>query len=163
MIIAIWRNLWRLFVDKRSSSFLHVFLEILQIFLSTQTHSNTINLYKTFVFISWQKIIFARKPYFWGHFGLFLPKFRQKWISLEKRALTRYSNYLPSCQKSEKTNEPFLRKMLDWRTDRETNGDLKDPPLEGVQKTFIRDRGVVTLFVKLFITRSVLISGEGRE
>ena len=24
-----------------------------------------------------------------------------------------YSNYLPSCQKSEKTNEPFLRKMLE--------------------------------------------------
>ena len=93
--------------------------------------------------------------------GSFLPKFGQKWISLEKRALTRYSNYLPSCQKSEKTNEPFLRKMLNWRTNRETNGDLKDPPLEGVQKTFIRDRGVVKLFAKLFITRSVLISGEG--
>ena len=49
--------------------------------------------------------------------------FGQKWIVLEKRVLSlfRYSNYLPLCQKSEKTNELFLRKMPNWRTDRQTD------------------------------------------
>ena len=40
-----------------------------------------------------------------GHFGLFLPKFEQKWIFLKKKrtlSVFKYSNYLPSCQKSEK-------------------------------------------------------------
>ena len=43
-----------------------------------------------------------------------MPKFGQKWIFLEKRALSgfQYSNYLPLCLKSEKPNEPFLRKLL---------------------------------------------------
>ena len=57
-----------------------------------------------------------------GHFGLFLSKFRQKWISLENR-LSQFlnSNYLPSCQKSEKTNRPFLRKMMNWRMNGQTD------------------------------------------
>ena len=29
----------------------------------------------------------SKKNQFWGHFGPFLPKFGQKWIFLEKRAL----------------------------------------------------------------------------
>ena len=60
-----------------------------------------------------------QKTLIWNHFGLFLPKFGQKSISLEKRTLSvfKYSNYLPSCKKSEKTNDPFLRKTLNWRTD----------------------------------------------
>ena len=53
------------------------------------------------------------KNILWGHFGSFLPKLRKKWIFLVKRAtpVFKYSNYLPLWQKSEKTNEPFLRKM----------------------------------------------------
>ena len=49
------------------------------------------------------------------------PKFGQNWIFLEKRALSvfKYSNYLPPCKKLEKTNEPFLRKILNWQCDRQ--------------------------------------------
>ena len=45
-----------------------------------------------------------QKTLFWGHFGPLLPKFVQNWNFLERRALSvfRYSNYLPSCWKSEK-------------------------------------------------------------
>ena len=48
----------------------------------------------------------------WGQFGPFLLKFGQKWIYLEKRTLPvfKFFNYLPSCQKSEKTNESFPKK-----------------------------------------------------
>ena len=61
---------------------------------------------------------------FWGLFMVVFSKFEQKWFFLEKKALTvfTYSNYLPSCKKSEKTNEPSLRKMPNWRTDRQTDG-----------------------------------------
>ena len=56
-----------------------------------------------------------------GRFWALFPKFRQKWIFLEKRALPvlRYSNYLPPCKKLEKSNEPFLRKVLNWQWDRQ--------------------------------------------
>ena len=39
-------------------------------------------------------------------------------FSRKKNALSiyKYSNYLPLCQKSEKTNEPFLRKLLERHT-----------------------------------------------
>ena len=62
----------------------------------------------------------TQKTLLLGHFGHFLPNFGQKWISLEKRALSVfiYSDYLPSCQKSEKTTGPFLRKTPNWQTDR---------------------------------------------
>ena len=63
----------------------------------------------------------SKKPYF----GV-----KKGWkIFLEKRlSVFKYSNYLPSSQKSEKTNMPFLRKILNWgmdghtdlRTDRQT-------------------------------------------
>ena len=36
-------------------------------------------------------------------------------------SVVRYSNYLLLCQKSEKTNEPFLRKMPNWQMDRRTD------------------------------------------
>ena len=41
----------------------------------------------------------------------------------EKRPLSmsKYSNYLPSCKKSKKTNDTFLRKMLNWLMDRQTH------------------------------------------
>ena len=68
--------------------------------------------------------IHKKKKLFGGHFGTFLPKFWQKWIFLEERffkkkvfkrfSVFRYSNYLPSCQKSEKTIELFLRKTPNW-------------------------------------------------
>ena len=40
-----------------------------------------------------------------------------------KKALSvfKYSNYLTLCKKSEKTNDPFLRKMPDRQTDRQTD------------------------------------------
>ena len=52
----------------------------------------------------------------------FLPKVRQKWIFLEKRVLTffKYNNYLLSCKKSEKTTDPFMKKMLNWQMNRQT-------------------------------------------
>ena len=69
-------------------------------------------------------INFSKNPkkLFWGQFGSFLLRFGQKWIFAEKRALTlfKYSNYSPSCQKSEKTIESFVRKMLNWQMDRQT-------------------------------------------
>ena len=37
----------------------------------------------------------------------------------------KYSNYLPSCKKSEKTNASFLRKMPDGQTDRQADGQTK--------------------------------------
>ena len=65
-----------------------------------------------------------QKNLLWGHFGSFLPKFWEKWIFLEKWTVSdvKYSNYLPPCQKSEKTNNPFLRKMSNSRMDRQTDG-----------------------------------------
>ena len=33
----------------------------------------------------------------------------------------KYSNYLPPCKKSGKTNDPFLRKMPNWPTNRQTH------------------------------------------
>ena len=61
------------------------------------------------------------KTLFWSHFWSFLPKFGKKWILIEKRALSvfKYYNHLPSCKKSEKNNNPFLRKILKWRTERQ--------------------------------------------
>ena len=54
-----------------------------------------------------------QKTLFWSHFGPSLPKFVQKLIFLGKRAVCfTYPNYLPSSKKSEETNEPFLRKVL---------------------------------------------------
>ena len=61
-----------------------------------------------------------KKTLFWGHFGLFWPHLgrnefpRRKWLSV-----FRYSSYLPSRHKLEKTIQPFLRKTPKWRTDRQ--------------------------------------------
>ena len=50
-----------------------------------------------------------------GPFWSLLPKCGSKMNFSGKRALSvfQYLNYLPLCQKSEKPNEPFLRKLLD--------------------------------------------------
>ena len=65
----------------------------------------------------------SKNNLFWGHFGSLLQILRQKWIFLEKRPLSllRYSSYLSSYQKSEKTIDQFLRKTPYWRTDRQTD------------------------------------------
>ena len=52
--------------------------------------------------------------------------FAQIWTKMnfpEKRALSviTYSNYIPLCQKSGKTIEPFLRRTPNWRTDGRTD------------------------------------------
>ena len=49
----------------------------------------------------------SKKPYF-GAMWRF-------WPFLKKDSVFKYSNYLPLCQKLEKTNMPFLSKMLNWR------------------------------------------------
>lgn len=61
------------------------------------------------------------KLYFWAILGPFLPEVGQKWFFLGKRSLSvvKYYNCLRSCQKSEITNEPFLRKLPNWRRDRQ--------------------------------------------
>ena len=58
--------------------------------------------------------------------GAILGPFAQIWAKMtfpRKRALSvfKYSSYLLSCQKSEKTKESFLRKMPNWRMGRETD------------------------------------------
>ena len=66
-----------------------------------------------------------------GQFLALFAQFGQKWFFLGKRALSvfRYSNYLTSCQKSEKTKKLFLRKMPNWWTDRQTDVDFIGPSL----------------------------------
>ena len=60
-----------------------------------------------------------KKPFFAAiPLGNFCPSLGQKWIFLEKRTLSvfQYSICLPLCQKSEKSNEPLLGKLLDGHT-----------------------------------------------
>ena len=61
--------------------------------------------------VKYQKI---SKTLFWA----LLPKFGPKMNFPGKGALPvfQYSNYLPLCQKSEKPNEPFLRKLSEGHT-----------------------------------------------
>ena len=56
----------------------------------------------------------SKKPYFGTILGLSCPNLDKNNV-FGKRALLifQYLNYLPLCQKSEKVNEPFLRKLLD--------------------------------------------------
>ena len=101
---------------------LHVFLEILQRYcklvvwvlwacLDTHALSDTINLQKSFVFICRQKIKFILHAFL---------DILQRYANLQKASISafKYSNYLPLCQKSEKTNQSFLRKMLNIQTNR---------------------------------------------
>ena len=62
-----------------------------------------------------------KKTLSWGHFGSFLLKYA-KMPFTRKMALSvfEYFNFLTSCKKSE-TNDLFLRKMLNQRTDRQTD------------------------------------------
>ena len=65
----------------------------------------------------------SKKPYFGDIFGLFCPN-----LAL---AVFKYSNQYTIAQKSEKTNDPFLRKTVNQRADRQTNkkGDFIGPSL----------------------------------
>ena len=53
----------------------------------------------------------------------FLPQFGPKWTLLEKWARLdfKYFTYVPLCIKENKTNDPLLRKMPNWLTDRKRN------------------------------------------
>ena len=78
-------------------------------------------------------LIKNQRTLFWGHFGLFFPNLDKNEFSLEKRTLSvfKYFNYLPSCKKSEKTNETFLKEMTDGRTDGWTDGGTHDSDFIG--------------------------------
>ena len=75
----------------------------------------------------------VQKALFWGHVAI-LVFFDQIWAKMmfsRKNPLSvfKYSNYLPSRQKSKKkTNMPFLRKMLNWRMDGQTDGRMDRQP-----------------------------------
>ena len=62
-----------------------------------------------------------------GAFWALFDKFKQKLMCLEKKgsANFKYSKHLSICHKSDKTNEPFLRKMpnrgIDGQTVRQTD------------------------------------------
>ena len=80
--------------------------------------------------------IFSKKSKkaIWDH-GTILAFFVHVWAKMNfpgKKALSvfKYSNYLPSCPKSEKTNMIFLRKMLQWidrRKDGQTTVIMQNP------------------------------------
>ena len=73
-----------------------------------------------------------QKKLFWGHVAI-LAFFAQIWVKMNsprKKALSvfKYSNYLPLCNKSEKTIMPFLRKMLNWWMDGKADGRTDRQP-----------------------------------
>ena len=82
----------------------------------------------------------SKKPYFGTILGPFCLNLGENGFSWKRRlSVFRYSNYLLSCQKSEKTIEPFLRKtpdgQTDWWTDRQTdNGNFIGPSVGWVFK-----------------------------
>ena len=58
---------------------------------------------------------------FWGLFMVVFSKFEQKWFFWKKSSNSFYIFQLSTImQKIKKTNEPSLRKMPNWRTDRQT-------------------------------------------
>ena len=62
----------------------------------------------------------SKKKLFWGHFWA-------KWIFLENDSVIFWIFQLSTTmQKTEKTNEPFLKKIPNWKTDRRTNGRQTD-------------------------------------
>ena len=71
---------------------------------------------------------FNEKTLFLGYFASFFTKFAQKQTFPGKKgsAIFEIFQLSTTCKKSEKTNEPFLRK--EWRADRYTTVILKDPP-----------------------------------
>ena len=75
----------------------------------------------------------SKKTYFGAILSPFCSNFGKNEFSW-KKGLCQFLNIsiiiVPLCQKSEKTNEPFLRKMLNCWTDRQTdNSDFIGPSL----------------------------------
>ena len=66
----------------------------------------------------------AQKPLFWAHFGPISDPIGPTKFFIKNRALShlRVYHFAPLCKKSEKTNEPILRKAGNRRTDGRTNG-----------------------------------------
>ena len=133
MIVSTYRKLWCLSTcQKYTSPFIHFFHEIFyfkefcnltgwQIFglkLENQNFTrcgiaggiSTTLVFNLDYFLEKNNKYFQKiqKTLFWSHFGPSLAKFY-----LEKRdpSVFKYSNYLPLCKKSEKSNKLFLRKM----------------------------------------------------
>ena len=84
-----------------------------------------------------------RKSPFSGHFGHFLPKFGQTRFFPQNRALSLLIIYGPltSNKKSEKTNEPILRRVRyrqDWQTDRRTLIHRTLPASQGSKKRLFK-------------------------
>ena len=84
-----------------------------------------------------------KKSILWPFWAIFAQIWAITNFHGKKGLVSKYSNYLLSCQISEKTNDPFLRNMLNWktdtwkicRTDRQTNnqaekGDFLGPSIE---------------------------------
>ena len=67
---------------------------------------------------------YYRKSPFWAHFDPLFPKKGKTGFFPKNRAPSLFCVYwtLTSCKKSEKTNEPILRKTRNWQTDRQTGG-----------------------------------------
>ena len=73
---------------------------------------------------------FNEKTLFLGYFASFFTKFAQKQTFPGKKgsAIFEIFQLSTTCKKSEKTNEPFLRKMPNWQADGQLyNGDFKGP------------------------------------
>ena len=97
---------------------IHFFLEILQF-------KESCNL------IGWQDFEFSKKKknnLFWGRFGHFCPNMvKNKFPWKNALSVFRYSNYLPSCQKSEKKHWAISEKnaeLTDGQTDRRIDRQL---------------------------------------
>ena len=85
--------------------------------------------------------------------GPFCPNLGKNEFPWKKGLQFKYSNYLTSSQKLEKTNKPFLRKMPNSWSDRRTGGQtiLWDPPWDGGPKI----NAVEIVFNKVWIFSGV--------
>ena len=121
MIEATWTRLLWLSARQKMNFIIHFFLEILHVkescnligwyhFGPAQNFARygiggeisatiLVSILDYFQKNQWLNFSKNKKKLFWAHFGPILPKFGQKWIFLEKRALSvfSYCNYLPSC------------------------------------------------------------------
>ena len=92
-----------------------------------------------------------QKTLFWGHvvnLAFFCPNFcKNEFLWKKPLSVFKYFNYLQSRQKLEKTNMSFLRKMLNWRMDGQTDGrtdrhdfvgpSLRQGPIVKVTSSFL--------------------------
>ena len=102
-IESIWRNFWCLFASKKRTSFFP---------FSLRYCKDIANLLFWVLFPGKLMTKLSKKsknPYFGVILGNFFPYLWKNKFSL---TVLRYSNYLPWCEKSEKTNNPFLIREL---------------------------------------------------